>query len=798
MAKHRDTFFFKGSVKSIWQKGDFQNLISNCTSDNTPLSKHEKGILPLFNFNMENGSSSNAIVYPTSFVVLELDTPQFEKEKIKKGDTILEKKWINRFTELFKVFENDNSLCYHTMYLTSSMRGIRFILQLESPVSNKYEYENTVNVFLKTLVKHGVDKSYHDIRSNQAWFFPTFSDFFSQKKEIFFFDFFPFSNDKKRNTALIFDEMGIFADKELRNKNKLIQKILIFLYKRKKSITKNYQDWVKIGFALINSFPQKVAKNYFILFSQCDFEKYEKKKCVLKFTSLLNGKPNGSITTIGTIVHLAKKQGYKPITKTEKEVIERYEDIKFWSYSPNEKKELIKINQYDLCNFLSSKGYGLLKQNKNHIFIKCINNVIREVSIVEIKQFVKCYFIEKEDVLPCGLSSKDLLNKLMQGNNTYFGKGLLDFLDEFKLNPHKDTKNASFIYYSNGVVKVTKDGKWLIPYNDLEGYVWIDQILDRNVTLFDIKKDRSDFSKFVYYISGKNKDRTERAKSIIGYLLHCYKDARITKAVIFTDELLGKSANGGTGKSLLAEGIAKIRIVHEQDGRNFNSKSQFKFQQVSFATEIMSFDDVSKNFEFEKLFSVITNGITIERKNKDSFRIPYEDSPKVLITSNYPVYVDGGESELRRKIILPFSNTFNKEFKPRDKFKKAFFIAWDESDWNRFDNFILDCIKSYLLNDILEEVNDNHTSSLLIAQTDKDFAYYAENILIPVIEKQNDRYEFDKKVLYIEFLGHSKSKILNIKQRTFTDFLKKMAEILGYSVEERKSNGKCYIHFIKK
>ena len=48
-----------------------------------------------------------------------------------------------------------------------------------------------------------------------------------------------------------------------------------------------------------------------------------------------------------------------------------------------------------------------------------------------------------------------------------------------------------------------------------------------------------------------------------------------------------------------------------------------------------------KNFDFERLFSVITEGLTLEKKNKDAIKIPFNKSPKVSITTNYALKGDG-------------------------------------------------------------------------------------------------------------------------------------------------------------
>ena len=59
-----------------------------------------------------------------------------------------------------------------------------------------------------------------------------------------------------------------------------------------------------------------------------------------------------------------------------------------------------------------------------------------------------------------------------------------------------------------------------------------------------------------------------------------------------------------------------MKNVLRIDGKNFRFDKSFPFQSVNPDTQIMFFDDVNKKFGFEKLFSIITEGITIEKKNK--------------------------------------------------------------------------------------------------------------------------------------------------------------------------------------
>lgn len=54
----------------------------------------------------------------------------------------------------------------------------------------------------------------------------------------------------------------------------------------------------------------------------------------------------------------------------------------------------------------------------------------------------------------------------------------------------------------------------------------------------------------------------------------------------------------------------------------------FAFQRVKLDTWLIAIQDVRKNVRFEGFYSSITEGITIERKIRMSFFIPYADLPE--------------------------------------------------------------------------------------------------------------------------------------------------------------------------
>ena len=103
------------------------------------------------------------------------------------------------------------------------------------------------------------------------------------------------------------------------------------------------------------------------------------------------------------------------------------------------------------------------------------------------------------------------------------------------------------------------------------------------------------------------------------------------------------------------------------DGKQFDFKKNLAYQTLNADTQILVFDDVEKNFNFESLFSIITEGITIEKKNKDAIKIPVQRSPKIVITTNYTIGGVGGSFD-RRKFEVEFSSYFNAIYTPELEF----------------------------------------------------------------------------------------------------------------------------------
>ena len=209
-------------------------------------------------------------------------------------------------------------------------------------------------------------------------------------------------------------------------------------------------------------------------------------------------------------------------------------------------------------------------------------------------------------------------------------------------------------------------------------------------------------------------------ESTIGYMLHGYKNLSYCPAVILNDEVISDNPEGGTGKGLFMNALSRMKKLVVIDGKAFAFERSFPYQLVSADTQILCFDDVKKNFDFERLFSVVTEGLTLEKKNKDAIKIPFEKSPKIGITTNYAIK-GAGNSFARRKWELELHQYYSKAFTPIQEFGKHFFADWDEDDWCAFDNYMVSCLRSYLGTGLIESKFINLGIRQLSAETSHDF-----------------------------------------------------------------------------
>jgi hypothetical protein len=384
------------------------------------------------------------------------------------------------------------------------------------------------------------------------------------------------------------------------------------------------------------------------------------------------------------------------------------EPLVFWHRSD---KGVISHVNHLYKQYLESMGYGkfYLEDGQAHVFVEINNNIISDASEDTIKDRVLEYLYDMED--------KTVYNYFAD-KSKLFKEDHLSFLKTIKPVIMADTDKCAHLYFNNCLVRVTKDNVETFDYSEIDSYIWDKQRIKRDF----YPSDFSDaiFKQFISNISGSDAERIKSIESTAGYLLHSYKPPSESPAVIINDEVISDNPEGGTGKGIFVASISHLKRGVIIDGKAFSFTKSFPYQRVSADTQTLVFDDVSRNFDFEKLFSIITEGITLEKKNKDEIQIPFSRSPKIVITTNYAIK-GAGNSHDRRKWEIELAQHYHKDHTPEHEFGHQLFTQWDDCEWNKFDNYMISNIQLYLSKGLVKSKFKNLKERKFIASTSMDF-----------------------------------------------------------------------------
>lgn len=525
-----------------------------------------------------------------------------------------------------------------------------------------------------------------------------------------------------------------------------------------------YEEWYRVGFALTTL--GEAGEEMFVKMS-LDSPHYNTDEAEIrkKFAEL--SKDYDGRVTLGTIYHLAEQYGWKKPF------------VKFWHM---DEKGKCKISKNRFKRFLEGEGFCTYKIDGTRFYVRVHENIVTEVESVDLKEFVTEYLnlIPIEDY--GDFSKNEVMDAVMNSATQLFGQPTLEFLMRKDIQFNEDTAESSYVYYKNGYIEITRDKINLLEYRNLEKHIWVNQIINRN---FALTLRRSVFEEFLHNVCGGNNDRFKALKSGIGFLLYKYKDPSVAKAVVLIDEKISEAAYGRSGKGVVIKALNRIRNVVTEEGRNFHPGKNFAFQRVNIDTDILAFQDISEKFPFDRLFSIITDGLPVEKKNKDEFYLDYKESPKIVISTNFSIKgID--DSTMDRQFIIEFTDRYNRKHKPIDDFGKLFFEQWDDTEWMEFDNLMAEYIQFYLKHGLMTYKYVNLEKKNLIDETCNEFAEFSEQLELNT--------EYDKKQLFDDF-KHEYEDFEKLHQGKFTRWLKVWARIKEYDAVENKSGAKRLITF---
>jgi len=577
----------------------------------------------------------------------------------------------------------------------------------------------------------------------------------------------------------------------------------------------DYEEWTHVGMALKNGgYPMSLWDSW----SQKS-SKYRSGACSKKWNTFRNGG-----LTIATVFSKAKEHGFTypksyrlkqqsaaktlPVTQEKPINAVRAESKHFWyEITKSTDDPILLINDLDFLVFLHNEGFGRYwltdsyNEQTNTTFVRVVNRLVREVSIEQIRDHVFNYVESLTNPITKSFKKESLLAILVKKTATYFNESRLKWLKALNIKFHRDSEKSAFFYYQNCFVEVNDNGITSKPYESLDGVIWARQVIQREFhRLSPAEVDQGVFTQFQKNICRNrdeefddNCDHGERLKSLqcaIGYCLHRYRTSTRIAAVIFNDERISDEPRGRSGKGLTCAAISKIRTMVLIDGKQFDPDYQHNFQNVKRDTNLVLFDDLAKRFDLERLFALLSNGLNINIKGQSiPIEIPFADSPKFILTTNYVVGGDS-DSHIGRKWELTASPYYDVSFTPEMEFRMRLFEDFGVDEWQKFDNYMMLCAKKYLQFGMFKYVSENLAMRKLIQATNTDFIDFANEIarnaelnkheILSQFKQQNP--DYDKVLL-----------------RTFTKWLKEYAKNhIELTYTERRSHGQQLFCFTEK
>jgi hypothetical protein len=460
---------------------------------------------------------------------------------------------------------------------------------------------------------------------------------------------------------------------------------------------------------------------------------------------------------------------------------------KFW----NDASGSVKFDPEALHNFLKESGFGLLKTGnlEDAVLIKVEGRFVKTITNREIRGF--CWKYIDETYVFQDPEEKTEVKNAFYRDKTLFSPDNLLLMPLMEIKEIVDTADTSYMFFKNCVLRVTAKGVEKIKYDDISGHVFEKDIIDYKLKCEDCDDAVGKFNLFLQDICENDNREIEENNSeslitILGYILHRYKDPSNAKAIVFMDPYRGDGANGGTGKSLLTKAFDKVRPSVYEDGKFFHTRDRFALSQVEYSTRVLVIDDIPENFDFTKLFPLITEKAVIERKYQNKYTILFERSPKIVITTNY-VLEGLDESTKRRKIDFIFSGYYNREVTPESEHEGLFFIDWDDEEWENFYLLMANCIWKYLEKGGIVLPKFNVAERSLKMQAPSTFIEYMNTEIKPNVK-------YNKKIVYDAFYTKNPT-IGSVGLTTFRKWLKLYADAYGYKLNEPHSGNDNFFEY---
>ena len=397
-----------------------------------------------------------------------------------------------------------------------------------------------------------------------------------------------------------------------------------------------------------------------------------------------------------------------------------------WSIQTSDSgKKTIEFHPANFLDFLEDNGFATayVDDSKEEIYyIYTTDGVRRVIRPREIRSWA--YQFVKQVT-----KSKPVHNKFVTAHKSFLSDSTLELLPRVDAisNPH--TVNCQLYHYGQKTVELTPRELRVAPRTET---AWEWEIIDRDfervpmIKAFYMDDNKiphvdfteqaleSDFVQFIIRASTiLNREGAPDVEintpeflhrniankiTVIGYFLtqaRSKSDSYFIVAQDWTISSQGKAC-GGSGKSMLGQALGNILRITTLDCKQSGSDDNFMFDILKQDSRVVVFDDIKPDFSFKSLYNVSTGDLTVNPKGGRKFVVPFDKSPKIYISSNYPVKDDSDSTE-RRLAYASFSNYFSKDRTPYQVFHHNLFDDWDARQWLLFDNFMMECIHFYMM-----------------------------------------------------------------------------------------------------
>ena len=528
------------------------------------------------------------------------------------------------------------------------------------------------------------------------------------------------------------------------------------------SLTYNYNEWLKIGYALLNTFDYSTAETLFCLLSSIDMDKFDETNCRKTLTGL--SKHNTQSRGFGYIVSAATLAGWSNQNEFSKRAANdtphtvsvkknnspqnneaAFATLPFLYIKKTKTSAYVKIDNYKLLKYVESLGYVKIKfDDGKYRFFKLSDAKIKEVEIADMTSELR----ETIDALPniilvsdgeMEINKDELHSSIFDVLADVFTEKKLNYTSALKREFLKDTRENSFFTFENRIVSVTKEEITDFGYDQCSALVWSDNIIAHKIEIENEIPDETkscEFAQFVWYLCGQDKLRFLQLKTALGYLLRTYRDPSIAVAIILTEEkVVDGVADGGTGKGIFSKALEYLRSVYVVDGKLNKVNSQFAFQRYELKNTIVSYQDGEFDNGFNRFFNIITDGLTVERKNNKEIFLPFKatqknqfEAPTWLITTNKPIKAEG--NAVKRRLHICEVSSYWKDNLPFDFFGHNLFYDWDSAEWNKFYNFMFRCCQDFMIHRLAKAESINKELNNLISLTNKKFVDWFHDFLL--------------------------------------------------------------------